>query len=331
MLALDKQVEAQAETHLYLTDYRSLYVADIGEVTDDNVREDPGELDHMPKYYHQPAGDGVQHSIDFWFKIFDIRRVVTGDTLEVINELRKLKNTAYHDRPVSLYGGMVNLPLIVWSDPPARWFSDAEPLNEGSLWAYHAAEDRSEARQMAMELRDNLFGRDFWPRLSPTTRSFLVAAEVQFRAHRDDVGFDVSGAAISYAKAVESELNTSLFRSIRSGFAGKQPHEREVQQEGRLLDLGGEVPHQTLGTLLHLLKHEDLVRESVRKSMPNDYGWMLDILVREAEPLRDFRNSGAHAESLSANQIEPVRRTVLGIGCEGLLERLVRVRLRANG
>jgi len=39
VLALDAQIGAQVETHLYLTDYRSLYVADVGEVTDDDVRE----------------------------------------------------------------------------------------------------------------------------------------------------------------------------------------------------------------------------------------------------------------------------------------------------
>jgi hypothetical protein len=35
VLAIDAQCDAQVETHLYLTDYRSLYVAEIGEITDD--------------------------------------------------------------------------------------------------------------------------------------------------------------------------------------------------------------------------------------------------------------------------------------------------------
>jgi hypothetical protein len=51
VLALDEQVQAGAETHLYLTDYRSLYVAHVGEITDDDVRTDAGELEHMPGYY----------------------------------------------------------------------------------------------------------------------------------------------------------------------------------------------------------------------------------------------------------------------------------------
>ena len=82
VLALDEQTKQGTETHLYLTDYRSLYVAEIGEITDDDVREMDGELEHMPDYY---AG----HAIDFWFRLFDLRRLITGETVEVIAELKK--------------------------------------------------------------------------------------------------------------------------------------------------------------------------------------------------------------------------------------------------
>ena len=121
---------------MHLTDYRSLYVAEVGEVTDEDVRREEGELDHMPAYYRD-------HAIDFWFRLFDVRRLMSGDTIEVIEELRKLKNTQYHDRPVSLYGGMVELPLIVTRDSDAGWFSDTEMLNDGRLWAERAAGHRS--------------------------------------------------------------------------------------------------------------------------------------------------------------------------------------------
>jgi len=97
VLALDGQCRSDVETHLYLTDYRSLYVAEIGEVTDDDVRG-TDQAEKVPPYY-----DG--HAIDFWFQLWDIRRLVTDDTPAVIEELKRLRNTQYHDRPVSLYGG----------------------------------------------------------------------------------------------------------------------------------------------------------------------------------------------------------------------------------
>ena len=112
-------------SHLYLTDYRSLYVAWVGEITAQHLpREQPEELDHMPSYYRDQFAD-------FWFQLWDIRRLVADDTPAVIEELKRLRNTRYHDRPVSLYGGMVELPLIVTREDGASWFSDRDVLTGG--------------------------------------------------------------------------------------------------------------------------------------------------------------------------------------------------------
>ena len=323
VLALDEQARAGTETHLYLTDYRSLYVAEMGEITDEDVRAEAGEVEHMPAYYKD-------HAVDFWFRLFDMRRLISGDTLEVIEELKHVKNTGYHDRPVSLYGGIVDLPLIVYRDPSVEWFADAAVLNEGRLWAERAAEHRSEAERMSRELRDNLFGRELWPLLDPATRSFLASAEAVFRASRDDPGFDFSGASVAYAKAVERELNALLFPALRKLLKDRPPHEREVRDEGRLLDLGGAVPHQALGTVSHLLERSDIVQAAVRKAMPHDHSWVLGVLPRELAPIIEMRNAGAHSQTTSAESAEHTRRNVLGIGAEGLLDRLVRTRLRCH-
>jgi hypothetical protein len=321
ILALDEQAGAGTETHLYLTDYSSLYVAQVGEITDDDVRVTAGELDHMPPYYKD-------HPIDFWFRLFDMRLLITDEPIEVIAELKKLRNTAYHDRPVSLYGGMVSLPLIVSRDPPARWFSDNETLIEGQVWAERAAEYRGDAARMSRELRDNLIGRELWPRLEPGTRSFLASAEAVFRTHRDDPTFDLSGVAISYAKAVETELNALLFPAIQRVVAKKPRHEREVRVGEKLLDLGGVVPHQTLGTIKNLLKHEPVVRGAVGDALRHDRSWLLDIVTRELDPILKLRNPGAHSEVTSASELEVIRRTIMGIGREGLLGRVAYARMR---
>jgi len=103
---------------LHLTDYRSLYVAEVGEITDEDVRT-TDQAAQVPPYY-------TGHAIDFWFQLWDIRRLVTDDTPGVIEELRHLRHTGYHDRPVSLYGGVVDLPLVVFREPEARC-----PVREG--------------------------------------------------------------------------------------------------------------------------------------------------------------------------------------------------------
>jgi hypothetical protein len=153
VLDLASQIDAGIETHLYLTDYSSLYVAHLVEVTADSVPEDfPDERGHMPTYYDQ-------HDADFWFRIWDIRRLVAGDPPATIEELKRLRNVRYHDRPVSLYGGIVDLPLIVTRDDGASWFADSGALTEGRRWAERDAELKGETERLSAELRDNLLGK----------------------------------------------------------------------------------------------------------------------------------------------------------------------------
>lgn len=244
VLAIGEQVNQGVETHLYLTDYRSLYVGHIAEITADDVpRETEGERDHMPEYVRD-------HPADFWFRLSDVRWVIGDDTPGTIAELKKLRNTRYHDRPVSLYGGIVDLPLIVYRQDAASWFSEGEALLDGQLWAERDAQHRAESDRMARELRDNLFGPDIWAAMVPGTRSFLTSAEAVFRARRDDPGFDFSGPAVGYAKAVETELNALIFPALRKAMTGKPRPDREVLIDGRQLDLGGEVSHKSMGTLI---------------------------------------------------------------------------------
>jgi len=324
VLRLQDQIQAGVETHLYLTDYRSLYVGHVREITADNVPgETPDEADHMPAYYRGRAAD-------FWFRLLDLRRLVADDTEATIAELKRLRNTRYHDRPVSLYGGMVELPLIVTRDEEAAWFSGAEPLTDGRLWAERDAELRGETERLERELRDDLFGRAVWDVLQPATRGFLASGEAVFRARRADPRFDFSGPAVEYAKAVETELNALVFPPIRRALRGRPPAERETRVDGRPLDLAAAVPHQTLGTVVTLLKHDDLVKRALPKALPHDAKWLLGDLPAQLESLATLRNPAAHSALLDRDRAVQLREQVMGIGCEGLVVRLARASMRAS-
>jgi hypothetical protein len=322
ILALQAQIDRDVETHLYLTDYRSLYVAHLDEITADDVPgETPDEVAHMPAYY-------VGRPVDFWFRLLDVRRLVADDTPATVRALQQLKNTRYHGRPVSLYGGMVDLPLIVTREEERSWFADTGALLEGRLWAEREAERRGETERMARELRDNLLGREVWAVLEPASRTFLASAEAVFRVRRDDPRFDFSGPAVEYAKAIETELNALLFPALRRVFARARPAEREIRVEGRHLDLGKVVPHQTLGALRRLLEEEEVVRKGVRTTMPGSFEWFLNALPHELAALADLRNPAAHAGRVGAEAAGSMREEVLGIGCEGLIVKLARVKER---
>lgn len=328
VLALREQIAAGVETHLYLTDYSSLYVAHLVEITDENVPEDwPDERDHMPRYYEGLAAD-------FWFQLWDLRRLVARDAPATIEELKKLRNVRYHGRPVSLYGGIVDLPLIVTREEGESWFADALPLTGGRRWAERDAELRGETERLSAELRENLLGQDIWDALEPSTRTFLTTGEATFRARREDPGFDFAGPAVEYCKAVETELNALIFPALARVLAKRPSHEREVRGDhGHLLDLGSgaRVSHQTLGSLQRLLEREEIVRKGLETVLSHDWRWLEGELPHLLEPLRDLRNPAAHSAAVTRAQIGRWRQEILGIGCEGLLVRVVRAKLRGRG
>ena len=135
VLALNNGLDARDELQLYLTDYRSLYVAEVIAVEEGDKKTT--DAAHTPEYYRR---DGL--SCDCWFKLADIRALVHDDTLAVQEELRQLRVITYNDRPVSLYGGMVNLPLLVKRPDGTRFFDEDERdlLNAGALWVAADAE-----------------------------------------------------------------------------------------------------------------------------------------------------------------------------------------------
>jgi hypothetical protein len=324
ILALDAQARAGVETQLYLTDYRSLYVGHIGEVAADDVRVDEGEIDHMPAYYQG-------RDVDFWFRLFDIRRLVDDDTPTVIQETKRLLNLRYHERPVSLYGGMVELPLLVRHADDLTWFSDRDLLTSGALWAARDADMRADTSRLARDLPDNLLGRDTWHALEPATRNFLTTAEATYRSRREDPSFDFTGPAMQYAKAIETEMNALLFPRLRRVLAGGRLTDREVLVDGRRLDLGVNTTHQTLGVILHLLEHESVVARAISVAFAGeDAGWLRSNVPIEMRFVIEHRNPAAHDAPVTVEQATRLRERVLGIGEEGLLVRIARAKRRAE-
>lgn len=300
------------EVHLYLTDYRSLYVGHVGGVSADDQRDDEG---HVPAYYR----DG-KLSCDCWFQLWDIRRLVADDTVAVIEELKQLRNVRYHDRPVSIYGGMVELPLLVRRDDDARYF-DLE-LRDGLLGGLYWCEfdsQRSGIGTMERELRENLFGDRAWNGLDPAARTFVASAEVAFRGHRDDPGFDFTGVVVDLAKAFEVQTNAILRRAMRTA----REDVRRVNLDGRSVDLArGRA--LTLSELARAIGEDRGVNEFVKRRLQHGE-WFAASLPPILREIAELRNPAAHEQKVRRPDAVGMRNRVLGIGTLGSLVQLASV------
>lgn len=306
------------EVHLYLTDYRSLYVAHVDEITREDVTAT--EPDRVPGYYVERG-----HACDFWFRLLDIRRLVADDLLAVIGELRKLSNVRYHGRPVSLYGGMVNLPLIVSRADGERFFDrgSRDLLADGRLWAEFDAGRAGDAGALGVlqrELRENLFGDDAWTGFEPAAREFVASAERLFRDHRGDATFDFAPVVINFSKAIEVQCRSLLARALASA----SREERLARVRDRTLDVVEDGP-LSLGELFNALGGEPKLRQALATRLW-DGSWFVNDLPAALSGWPDVRNRAAHSERVSRDTAVAWRNDLVGVGCEGVLVRLGRVR-----
>jgi hypothetical protein len=259
---------------------------------------------------------------DCWFRLGDIRRLVLDDTVAVIDELRKLQNTHYDDRPVSLYGGMVNLPLVVTRNDGARFFDPEvrEALLDGKYWVEVDAA-RTGLGALERDLRENLFGAEAWNGLDVTTRTFIATAEQIFRTHRSDAGFDFTPVVVDLAKAVEVQANLI----VRQALAGAPPNVREVNVDGSSRDLtrGAGLSLGQLGRVIAAAPVAPVLEARLREGQ-----WLTRQAAYVLQDLARHRNPAAHAEAVTRAEAERLRNQLLGIGCYGDLVRLAGVRLR---
>ncbi len=325
ILELDQQIRDGTETHLYLTDYRSLYVGHLAEITAADIpKERPEEKNHIPSYV-------LKHDAGFWFRLRDVRQVVSGDLAGTELEIQRLQNTIRPEKSVSMYGGIADAPMIVTRSPAVGWFEDQEDLTGGRLWAQMESQLRGESKRVARQLRDNLFGSMLWRTMEPATRTFITSAEAVYRSRADDPSFDFSTVAIEYAKAVEVELNALIFPALRTFVAHLPPKKRELHGTHGRLDLGKPIPHQTLGALVRYLDKVGFVRKGIWTVMKHDAEWLLsDEVEKELQQLLKLRNPAAHSEITSGDVVREHRASLLGIGCEGLLVRILQAKIRGN-
>ena len=319
VLAIQTEIDRNdpaPETHVYLTDFSSLYVAHLGQISTEDPRADRGEQGHVPAYYRKE-----KLNCDFWFRLWDVRRLVANDMPMVLRELQLLRNVRHDDRPVSIYGGMVDLPLIVTESRPQRFFDPLfrQTYAGGPFWIEFDSE-RSGVGAVERDLRENLFGDEAWHAFGPATRLFIATGEKLYREHSQDPNFDFSAVLVEFAKAVEVRCNELL-----PGALNGAPQElRYYNRDGRGVEIGMAQP-QNLGELARFIGGDRLRVDYLNQHLDNGR-WFTGQLPPILEELASLRNPAAHSGTVFQEDARRWRNRLCGVGGMGLFLELARVR-----
>ena len=313
-LASDLEAEQRDSFDLYLTDYRSLYVAEVDEILEGDLPHE--ERSQAPAYYFGEP----KLNCDFWFCIRDVRRLVVDDMPAVIAALKLLRNVRYHDRPVSLFGGMVDLPLVVTRPDGRAMFDHRERdfATNGRLWAQFDAEQTAGTAAMERELRDNVLGDAVWNALDITARGVLASAEKLFRERRDDPSFDFAPVLTSFAKALEIQTNATLRKLLPA-----------LPKSARLANINGQTvaldEHEplALGPLARVLSEREVAQAVGAKV--RDGAWFTGSLPAILDGVREVRNPATHSTRTDRKTATHWRNRMLGIGTEGIFAAIARV------
>jgi hypothetical protein len=170
------------------------------------------------------------------------------------------------------------------------------------------------------ELRENLLGDVVWRAFQPEVRTFVAAAERDFRTYRGDAAYDFTPVVVNFGKALEVQCNAILRRAL----ARTPMKARLVRFEGGTVDVLSRGP-LSLRQLARALGGEPALVAALGPTL-TDSRWFTGQLPSILDAFADIRNPAAHSTRVDRIVATDWRDRLLGVGCEGVLVQLAKVR-----
>ena len=310
---LDKIYESASKENplqLFLTDYSSIYVANVIEVF-------PSTEVTVPSYY-----DTLE--VENWFVLDDLRLIVHKD-FELIRDklIANFLATNFNNRTYAIYGNQYVYPMQVTMKDEINYFEKSEE----DFKYYTNIFKSQEELQTKQNLINFNFGEKRFYNFAPNTQDNLISAEIEFIQNKNNPLYDFSSVVIKYSKAVELEL----YRFLRNVF------KFIIEQDEAL----GDVQYALNGrdyVLSNLLKNKAnygtysfLLRTYEIKTAVNEYlksrtltHFIFSDIPYYIKTIQGVRNESVHGGATSLDDCSEIRDSVIGIGKSGMIAELDR-------
>lgn len=296
---------------LFLTDYNSIYVANVISVTPDiNIIK-------APAYYSELE-------VENWF-VFDDLRLIAHKDFEVIRDkiISNLKATNFNNRTYAIYGNEYVYPMQVTMKEEINYF-----FKEDKDFKFYTNIFKSEEQlKMKQNLMDFNFGKERFYNLAPNTQDNIISAEIEHMQNKDNLLYDFSSVIVKYSKAVELEL----YKFMKGVFIYLMQADKKLENfpysvQGRdftLKDITENKPNY--GTYNYIIRSYE-IKGAINTHINN--GALRHFIFVEIpkfiRTMQNVRNESVHGDSTPLKECDEIRTEVMGIGKSGIIGELDR-------
>ncbi len=330
--SLINKVSAHNPLQLFLSDYASLYVCKVVGIT-----QTPCAI--PPSYYKQK-----QLEVELWFIISDMRELVRDDFKHVRDMFLSNFITLHNNRTFALYGNDYVYPLFISMKKKIDYFATLH-ASQKPIIHYHDIFKTDAQIQMRHNLIDYIFGDTLIYDLHPDSVENLVNAEIEYQTNKENPLYDCTGIIMLYSKTMEQEIQrfcVLFFRTLidfeknakADSFVARLTYSVQGVDSNLWDWLDNKATiNPNMGTLVFLMREAKEVIQSWRcakhkkisDSMMNrhDIGQFILRLSQFIKILQSIRNPTAHATKPKIKDAALLRKQILGIGHESMLNSLL--------
>ncbi|MEA2049846.1 MAG: HP0729 family protein, partial [Campylobacterota bacterium] len=180
-----------APLQLFLTDYNSIYVANVIAVKTDKTM-----LIKAPTYYENK-------DVEKWYIINDLRLIVDNN-FQLIRDkiLANFKATNFNNHTYAIYGNKYVYPMEVTMKEEINYF-----LKDDENFKYYTDIFKSELElQTKQNLINFTYGSAIFYSFTSNSQDNIISAEIEYHQNKHNPLYDFSTVVVKYSKILELEL-----------------------------------------------------------------------------------------------------------------------------